>query len=98
MEIRKKNKIWRQIFSILYFKNQIFIPQDDHHKRFEITLIMHLGNYSFLLIDTPCIAFSSLGDADLYISDTNMYPTYEPDSYSLHSATCGDEIIVIPER
>ena len=38
------------------------------------------------------------GDADLYISDRDKYPTYDPDIYALHSATCGEDIIELPER
>lgn len=59
------------------------------------------GNFSYFYIKiygSVILNLSSiLGDADIYISDTNMYPSYDPDSYSLHSATCGDEIIEIPE-
>ncbi|XP_066260659.1 DNA mismatch repair protein Mlh1-like [Euwallacea similis] len=59
------------------------------------------GNFSYYYVwrHGPIILnlTSLLGDADLYISDTNMYPTYIPDTYALHSATCGEEIIEIPE-
>ncbi|XP_024084686.1 UPF0669 protein C6orf120 homolog [Cimex lectularius] len=36
------------------------------------------------------------GDADLYISERVETPTYEIDSYCLHSATCGVDVIDIP--
>ncbi|CAH1102660.1 unnamed protein product [Psylliodes chrysocephalus] len=39
---------------------------------------------------------SSEGDADLYISETRVFPTFYPESYDLHSATCGTEVIEIP--
>jgi len=58
-------------------------------------------NFSYFYINShgPIILnlTSLIGDADLYISDSNMYPTYHPESYTLHSATCGEDIIVVPE-
>ncbi|XP_050504117.1 UPF0669 protein C6orf120 homolog [Diabrotica virgifera virgifera] len=39
---------------------------------------------------------SSVGDADMYISDTQVFPTYYPDTYDLHSATCGTDNVEIP--
>ncbi|XP_057652406.1 UPF0669 protein C6orf120 homolog [Diorhabda carinulata] len=39
---------------------------------------------------------SSTGDADLYISETKLFPTYYPDTYDLHSATCGIDIVEVP--
>lgn len=41
---------------------------------------------------------SIFGDADLYISDTNLYPTYHVDSYDLHSATCGVDLVNVPAK
>lgn len=41
---------------------------------------------------------SESGDADLYVSNENKNPTYEPDSYMLHSATCGDDFIHIHKK
>ncbi|KAL1490443.1 hypothetical protein ABEB36_013135 [Hypothenemus hampei] len=40
---------------------------------------------------------SITGDVDVYISDTNPQPTYDPETYSMHSATCGSEILDIEE-
>ncbi|XP_030757803.1 UPF0669 protein C6orf120 homolog [Sitophilus oryzae] len=55
--------------------------------------------YIYLTFQGPVILnLSSLsGDADLYISDNNMYPTFDADTYTLHSATCGQDIIEVPE-
>ncbi|KAG5896896.1 hypothetical protein JTB14_033534 [Gonioctena quinquepunctata] len=53
--------------------------------------IHHTGNIIMALN-------SSYGDADMYISETNMYPSYSLDSYDLHSATCGQDVIVIPSE
>lgn len=36
------------------------------------------------------------GDADLYISERIAKPDYEPEKYDLHSASCGIDIVYIP--
>lgn len=36
---------------------------------------------------------STFGDADLYISDSNLLPTYNVESYDFQSATCGTDVI-----
>lgn len=38
------------------------------------------------------------GDADLYISETTLLPSYGVESYDLHSATCGVDVINIPDE
>lgn len=53
--------------------------------------VYHQGNINLSLRST-------FGDADLYISETNLLPTYNVDSYDLHSATCGVDMINIPEK
>lgn len=40
----------------------------------------------------------SKGDADLYISQKHVTPTYEPQDYCLHSATCGVDQVDIPSE
>ncbi|KAL3271408.1 hypothetical protein HHI36_021889 [Cryptolaemus montrouzieri] len=40
---------------------------------------------------------SDLGDADLYIAQHSRVPTYEPDTYDLHSASCGEDVINVPK-
>ncbi|XP_045468325.1 UPF0669 protein v1g209471-like isoform X3 [Harmonia axyridis] len=37
------------------------------------------------------------GDADIYIAEHPKVPTYEPDTYDLHAATCGEDVIEIPK-
>ncbi|KAK7601193.1 hypothetical protein V9T40_008634 [Parthenolecanium corni] len=37
--------------------------------------------------------FLDLRNADLYVSDRNPSPSYDINSYLLHSATCGDDVI-----
>ncbi|KAJ8964824.1 hypothetical protein NQ314_004632 [Rhamnusium bicolor] len=59
------------------------------NENFSYYYIHHLGNIVLSLE-------SIVGDADMYVSETNMIPTYDPDSYDLHSATCGQDIIEIP--
>ncbi|CAL7944606.1 unnamed protein product [Xylocopa violacea] len=44
------------------------------------------------------VLISEFGDADLYASQTTTKPTYEPDHYCLQSATCGEDIILIPDN
>lgn len=34
----------------------------------------------------------------MYISETNMIPTYDPETYDLHSATCGQDVVEIPSK
>ncbi|XP_065220641.1 UPF0669 protein C6orf120 homolog [Planococcus citri] len=43
---------------------------------------------------------SEWGDADLYISNSKSHqlPLYEPNSYILHSATCGVDTVHVHER
>lgn len=38
------------------------------------------------------------GDADLYISQLNTKPTYEPENNCLQSTTCGEDVIIIPAQ
>ncbi|XP_033329094.2 UPF0669 protein v1g209471-like [Megalopta genalis] len=43
------------------------------------------------------ILTSETGDADIYASQITTKPTYEPDQYCHQSATCGEDIILIPD-
>lgn len=43
------------------------------------------------------VLISEVGDTDLYVSQTTTKPTYELDHYCLQSATCGEDIILIPD-
>ncbi|KAK1119856.1 hypothetical protein K0M31_012933 [Melipona bicolor] len=43
------------------------------------------------------VLISEVGDTDLYASQTTTKPTYELDHYCLQSATCGEDIILIPD-
>ncbi|KAK9872857.1 hypothetical protein WA026_019646 [Henosepilachna vigintioctopunctata] len=36
------------------------------------------------------------GDADMYIAQFPNVPSYEPEHYDLHSASCGEDIIKVP--
>jgi len=44
------------------------------------------------------VLHSRKGDADLYVSQYESAPTYEPDHYCLHSATCGLDVVRIPSE
>ncbi|XP_059470483.1 UPF0669 protein v1g209471-like [Neocloeon triangulifer] len=59
------------------------------------------GNFTYysLMYDGPIslILHSNRGDCDLYVSQHNSKPTYEPHTYCLHSNTCGLDRVDIPE-
>ncbi|XP_004470751.1 UPF0669 protein C6orf120 homolog [Dasypus novemcinctus] len=56
------------------------------------------GNYSYLRLNHEgkiILKMQSLkGDADLYISDSTLHPSF--DDYELQSVTCGQDIVFIP--
>lgn len=56
------------------------------------------GNYSYLRLNHEgriVLRMRSLsGDADLYVSDSTLHPSF--DDYKLQSATCGQDSVVIP--
>ncbi|XP_044260811.1 UPF0669 protein C6orf120 homolog [Tribolium madens] len=53
--------------------------------------IMHPGNLLLVLESLE-------GDADVYVSEKTPSPTYHPDSYDFHSATCGTDSVTIPRN
>ncbi|KAJ8920919.1 hypothetical protein NQ315_015712 [Exocentrus adspersus] len=61
------------------------------NENFTYYYIHHLGNIVLSLT-------TNTGDADMYVSETNMVPTYAPETYDLHSATCGRDTIEIPSN
>ncbi|XP_012637989.1 UPF0669 protein C6orf120 homolog [Microcebus murinus] len=56
------------------------------------------GNYSYLRLNHEgkiILKMQSLkGDADLYVSDSTLHPSF--DDYELQSVTCGQDIVFIP--
>lgn len=50
-----------------------------------------------LFIWTSFVPWTSEGDADIYVSQTNLSPTYDLDNFDLYSATCGVDVVTIPE-
>lgn len=58
------------------------------------------GNYSYLRLNHDgriILNMRSLkGDADLYVSDKTLRPSY--DTYKLQSATCGQDVVVVPDH
>lgn len=56
------------------------------------------GNYSYLRLNHDgriILHMRSLkGDADLYVSDKTLRPNF--DTYKLQSATCGQDVVVVP--
>lgn len=41
--------------------------------------------------------YSQSGDADLYVSQHNSKPTFDPETYCLQSSTCGVDSVDIPK-
>ncbi|CAK9825368.1 UPF0669 protein v1g209471 [Anthophora retusa] len=68
-----------------------------HYTADEVTA----GSYKYysLMYDgfVKIILVSEIGDADLYASQKTTKPTYEPHQHCLQSATCGEDIILIPD-
>ncbi|XP_043856878.1 UPF0669 protein C6orf120 homolog [Dromiciops gliroides] len=56
------------------------------------------GNYSYLRLNHEgkiVLQMKSLkGDADLYVSDTTLHPSF--DEYELQSVTCGQDVVFVP--
>ncbi|XP_033000112.1 UPF0669 protein C6orf120 homolog isoform X1 [Lacerta agilis] len=56
------------------------------------------GNYSYLRLNHEgkiVLQMQSLkGDADLYISDVTLHPSF--DDYELQSVTCGQDVVYVP--
>lgn len=56
------------------------------------------GNYSYLRLNHEgkiILRMQSLrGDADLYVSDSTLHPSF--DEYELQSVTCGQDVVSIP--
>ncbi|XP_062043024.1 UPF0669 protein C6orf120 homolog [Lepus europaeus] len=56
------------------------------------------GNYSYLRLNHEgkiILKMQSLkGDADLYVSDSTLHPSF--DDYELQSVTCGQDVVWIP--
>ncbi|XP_027457163.1 UPF0669 protein C6orf120 homolog [Zalophus californianus] len=56
------------------------------------------GNYSYLRLNHEgriVLRMRSLkGDADLYVSDSTLHPSF--DDYELQSVTCGQDVVSIP--
>ncbi|KAJ3620742.1 hypothetical protein MTP99_004667 [Tenebrio molitor] len=53
--------------------------------------IMHPGNLLLVLESLE-------GDADIYVSEKTPSPTYHPDTYDFHSATCGTDAVTITKN
>ncbi|XP_059847410.1 UPF0669 protein C6orf120 homolog [Hypanus sabinus] len=58
------------------------------------------GNYSYLRLNHDGQIVLSMesrrGDADLYISDSTLHPSF--DDYELQSTTCGLDLVAVPAR
>lgn len=59
------------------------------------------GNYTYysLMYEGPIALhlYSQSGDSDLYVSQHNSKPTFDPETYCLQSSTCGIDSVDIPK-
>ncbi|CAD1478967.1 unnamed protein product, partial [Heterotrigona itama] len=80
------------IFCVLAFKDKLlhYITDEIAGSSYKYYSLAYDGFIKIVLI-------SEVGDTDLYASQTTTKPTYEPDQYCLQSATCGEDIILIPD-
>ncbi|XP_017797478.1 PREDICTED: UPF0669 protein v1g209471-like [Habropoda laboriosa] len=89
----------KNIFTFIILVSYVLANEDKllHYTADEVTA----GSYKYygLTYDgfIKIILISEIGDADLYASQTISKPTYEPHEYCLQSATCGEDIILIPD-
>ncbi|KAM5228598.1 UPF0669 protein C6orf120 homolog [Ctenodactylus gundi] len=97
---------WRRALLIILASQAVFLVQgledDDVPQEW---LLLHVvqgqigaGNYSYLRLNHEgkiVLRMQSLsGDADLYVSDSTLHPSF--DDYELQSATCGQDEVSIP--
>ncbi|XP_073976458.1 UPF0669 protein C6orf120 homolog [Rhodnius prolixus] len=58
------------------------------------------GNFTYYSLitegDVSIILRTIKGDADLYVSQLVVTPTFELENYCLHSATCGLDVVDVP--
>ncbi|KFO31264.1 UPF0669 protein C6orf120 homolog [Fukomys damarensis] len=99
---------WRRALLMLLASQAVALAQgaeDDDYDVPEEWFLLHVvhgqigaGNYSYLRLNHEgriVLRMRSLsGDADLYVSDSTLHPSF--DDYKLQSATCGQDSVVIP--
>ena len=63
------------------------------------TQVVGAGNYTHFKLtkegDVRLVLNTLEGDADIYISDTTLFPDFE--NYELQASTCGEDMVLIPE-
>ncbi|XP_004628341.1 UPF0669 protein C6orf120 homolog [Octodon degus] len=99
---------WRSALLVLLASQAVALArasEDDDDDVPEEWLLLHVvhgqigaGNYSYLRLNHEgriVLRMRSLsGDADLYVSDSTLHPSF--DDYKLQSATCGQDSVAIP--
>ena len=59
------------------------------------------GNFSYYKLNRPgrvTLLLESLeGDADIYVSESTLTPTFDLDKYDLQSASCGEDKVEVPK-
>uniref|UniRef100_A0A8D0GC72 Chromosome 6 open reading frame 120 n=1 Tax=Sphenodon punctatus TaxID=8508 RepID=A0A8D0GC72_SPHPU len=98
---------WKCVLVILLAAHELFVVnsfvEDDDVP--EEWILLHVvqgqigaGNYSYLRLTHEgkiILHMQSLkGDADLYVSDTTLQPSF--DEYELQSVTCGKDVVYVP--
>uniref|UniRef100_A0A3B3Z6F7 Uncharacterized protein n=1 Tax=Periophthalmus magnuspinnatus TaxID=409849 RepID=A0A3B3Z6F7_9GOBI len=92
-------------YVVLSYIESFLHSSDDQETVPEEWVLLHVvqgqigaGNYSYLRLNHDgkiILHMRSLrGDADLYVSDKTLRPSF--DTYKLQSATCGQDIVVVP--
>nr|XP_019967451.1 PREDICTED: UPF0669 protein C6orf120 homolog [Paralichthys olivaceus] len=92
------------VVALLVSQTRSFLASEDDSVPEEWVLLhvvqghIGAGNYSYLRLNHDgriILHMQSLkGDADLYVSDKTLQPSF--DTYKLQSATCGQDVVVVP--
>ncbi|KAG3290609.1 UPF0669 protein C6orf120 homolog [Ictidomys tridecemlineatus] len=96
---------WRALLLLLASQAVALVKCSEADDVPEEWLLLHVvqgqigaGNYSYLRLNHEgkvVLRMQSLrGDADLYVSDSTLHPSF--DDYELQSATCGQDVVFIP--
>ncbi|XP_068926573.1 UPF0669 protein C6orf120 homolog [Petaurus breviceps papuanus] len=97
---------WKKAFLLLLTSQALSLVNSVEEEEVpEEWILLHVvqgqigaGNYSYLRLNHEgkiVLQMKSLkGDADLYVSDTTLHPSF--DEYELQSVTCGQDVVFVP--
>lgn len=98
---------WKEVLVMLLISQGLLVASayNDDDDVPEEWILLHVvrgqvgaGNYSYLRLNHEgkiVLQMQSLnGDADLYVSDTTLHPSF--DDYELQSVTCGQDVVYVP--